>query len=536
MKLLLSWLSLFICIHFSIAQSLDPFLVTFDSQFEENNFNNLQSKSNLDLFLSIDPGMNDVRRDQIKAEIDILKSKLIKRKILSESPTNQAKILQKILHSKALKYYTPISPFHRVFLDGQYNCVSSTALYALILEDLQIPYVIKEQPTHVYLIMYPEGERIKVETTAPKNSFDVPKGLDIEETVEILIANELISKSKLDSVGYQQAFNDFFFRDASINLRELAGDQYANEAVIHYKSGDTTSSISSIFKACEIHPSQQNLLLKQSILEMKLFPLDFESFEELSYLKEYCNLKLASEEKIRYKLYQYFQHNLIAIENRKLVDSAYHYLDNNVINERSKSVITEFYYLGLSDYYNEARNQKNALKYALKVIEINPSNDLALGNSARFIANEIYEMNARDYYDLMSDEELDFLEEELTNGEIRLQHLQEYLTKYPKLKETTVMKALIYYIYAEIAIDTFTENDEEKALDYMEQANVQMRAIDDQELIDKDLIAWMYASAGAYFYRQGEMQRAMDYIKEGMEISPNHPRLVAKEKIIRRAM
>jgi tetratricopeptide (TPR) repeat protein len=81
------------------------------------------------------------------------------------------------------------------------------------------------------------------------------------------------------------------------------------------------------------------------------------------------------------------------------------------------------------------------------------------------------------------------------------------------------------------AFDDF--NDEAMGLEFMEKALNQKKKIEDPDLINDDITAWMYAAAGAYYYRDNQLQKALEYILEGLKISPDHPRLLNKEKIIR---
>ncbi|MGB0177310.1 MAG: hypothetical protein ACPF9D_09090, partial [Owenweeksia sp.] len=50
--------------------------------------------------------------------------------------------------------------FADLLKNGYFNCVSSTALHALLLERFNVPYTITEEPQHVYLVAQPENENI----------------------------------------------------------------------------------------------------------------------------------------------------------------------------------------------------------------------------------------------------------------------------------------------------------------------------------------------------------------------------------------
>jgi tetratricopeptide (TPR) repeat protein len=260
----------------------------------------------------------------------------------------------------------------------------------------------------------------------------------------------------------------------------------------------------------------------------------FLNFDEIIVLKEYCNLQVASAGNIHYKFYDFVHEHLIVNEDKKYVDSAYAYLIENISVKRNANIIEEYYNYGLAEYYDGARNRKLALKFLLKTIEVNPENNFAMSMAAKTISKVVYEFDVDDYYDSMTDEEYDSLEDELSEGELRLGILENYLDEYPVLGETSVIKSLYYYLLTETSTEAFDDfNDEAMGLEFMEKALNQKKKIEDPDLINDDITAWMYAAAGAYYYRDNQLQKALEYILEGLKISPDHPRLLNKEKIIR---
>ena len=54
---------------------------------------------------------------------------------------------------------------------GTYDCISGTALYALVLEGLNIPYKIWEMDYHAYLTVEVDGATIVFEATDPVHGF-----------------------------------------------------------------------------------------------------------------------------------------------------------------------------------------------------------------------------------------------------------------------------------------------------------------------------------------------------------------------------
>ena len=79
------------------------------------------------------------------------------------------KFIYDAFHDTFLKKYNSSVFFSEIFKNGNYNCVTATALYCYVFEKLDIPYKVKDLPTHVYLIAYPDLYNIKLETTVQGN-------------------------------------------------------------------------------------------------------------------------------------------------------------------------------------------------------------------------------------------------------------------------------------------------------------------------------------------------------------------------------
>lgn len=133
------------------------------------------------------------------------------------------KFLQKIFrqtHQRFLTEYHSNTPFSSVFSTGKYDCVASTALFALVLEYVGYTYQLYETHNHVYLkVQTPEGA-VLLETTNATQGF-------VKYTSEI----QTIENS------YHQ-----ILPQKGISLKELAGLQFYNEALSamqaeHYQEG-----------------------------------------------------------------------------------------------------------------------------------------------------------------------------------------------------------------------------------------------------------------------------------------------------------
>ena len=63
------------------------------------------------------------------------------------------------------------SGFSDLFRAGEYNYFTAASVYAIILDQLEIPYKIQELPTSISLLAYPDDEQITIEIEGSGSQF-----------------------------------------------------------------------------------------------------------------------------------------------------------------------------------------------------------------------------------------------------------------------------------------------------------------------------------------------------------------------------
>ena len=120
----------------------------------------------LDKFMAIKPTVSAIETKGHEEKIDQFCVEFA-RLDFSKNRLKQLKSVFEKTHTVFLKRYREQIFFPSVFETGEYNCVTATMLYVLILEKLKLPYAILEEPNHVYVIVYPDEDYIVFETTSP---------------------------------------------------------------------------------------------------------------------------------------------------------------------------------------------------------------------------------------------------------------------------------------------------------------------------------------------------------------------------------
>ncbi len=126
------------------------------------------------------------------------------------------------VHRKHLKRFSKYSLFADVMKNGTYDCVSGTALYALLLEGLNIPYEIWEMDYHAYLTLKVEGKTIVFEATDPVHGF-IAQPEQIEEHLNLY---KSAARAFKEAHGQKEALIH-----RAVTLKQLAGLQFYNRAI-----------------------------------------------------------------------------------------------------------------------------------------------------------------------------------------------------------------------------------------------------------------------------------------------------------------
>jgi tetratricopeptide (TPR) repeat protein len=160
--------------------------------------------------------------------------------------------------------------FQKLFENGDFNCVSATALYAIICEKLDIPTRIVEVPQHVYLIAYPGRSDIAIEATSQQGGYFEFDESFVARAVSSLHKSKIISDTELKGRPVRELFNDYYFSKGQITLKELAGLQYSNFALYHTEKGRIDEALRDSKKAAFLFPANRNYLVLRTLLMQKL--------------------------------------------------------------------------------------------------------------------------------------------------------------------------------------------------------------------------------------------------------------------------
>jgi len=486
---------------------------------------------------------SDERTLAVKKELDAFISEVKSSKLMNLSEVKLMKELHKKVHERFLGSYKYITPFNEIFETGKYNCVSSSALFALVLEELDIPYNIQVQPTHVYIMAYPDTKAISVEMTALKDAYYLPVRKDISRSLGILLELDLTTKEEIQKHGELQIYNEFYNSNDVVNLRQLVGIQYCNAALTASDDNNYEEAYDAICKTEILYNVDKTQFLKREFLISLLDDAEFDCLKDITYLIGYANLKKANESNV-YGEYTNFINKQLLINGKKdLADSSHLYITQSLMDTILAAKLNGVFYWGLSEYYSNAYNLKKQFDYAELAYKSSPEVPgiqlwftrcilQKLGKFSSYDEHE-FEDDFEDEYDYEGeDEEKEYQDESLN----LLAEYDSYVQKYPFLKTHNLFQMNYFYMCTYASNELYLENDGENGKKYFDMAIDTRDAMEDKEVLESEIVGWLYAEAGSYFYRKKDYKSALQILEEGLKFAPDHERLLVRIKYTKSKM
>jgi hypothetical protein len=220
----------------------------------QNPFINL-SKS--DYYLSLFSSTDSVSSDSDKLGSLILN--LEKHRHRSNSDRLFLKHLFMKTHHRILQNYVAYCSFNATLNDGDYNCLTGTAIYAILLTHFNIDFKVIETNYHIFLIANTGEGEILFESTDPINGF-------VDDSNAILKRTHDYRENKITSVNADNSYHYTFDMYNRVSMEELLGLLYYNYSIDAYNHKDLMRAINYLDKASRFYQSKRIEELSKIIL------------------------------------------------------------------------------------------------------------------------------------------------------------------------------------------------------------------------------------------------------------------------------
>lgn len=490
--------------------------VNFSSDFERETFVKFNKSGNKELLLPLLLTTYDLANTetakQINDKISSLTDQLLSEGIRDKKNDKKIKIVYHDVHTAFLKKYQEEVHFQDIFTSGNYNCVTASALFAFVFEKLDIPYEIKEEPTHVYLLAYPNSSNILVETTTPLTGFLAFDDRFKQNFINVLKNQKIIGSSELSSKSTDELFNAYYFKKEKLALQQLVGVHFYNDALFKRDKNDIKGAYQQMEKAYILYkaPKSEYLLMHfgvELISKEKLQPKDKALL--ISKISRYKDQGITSE-MIKGEFINLTNDLLTRDNNKNLYKECYQVINRGITDiELSKEISYIYFYENGRILYNQG-NFTSAKPYFEKALAIQPNNSDLIGIFTTSIANTLRnERRAKPISD----------------------SLEVYIKKFPALLLNNNFNSMIAMSYALRFGEAYQKSNRVEGETYKSKFEEIISSNKDLS-ITPSLVGSAYASAGSFYFKLGQKKIAKELIEKGLEIVPENFELRARLQMI----
>ncbi len=476
--------------------------IDFQNEIEKElliNYSNGKEIEPVDLFTSFN--LSDLSKIKDYKTVITEHIKEIENKGIENKKTKQkVQVIYKLTHDKYFKQYTQNAYFDEIFETGNYNCVTATSLYALLLNHFKIDYKIKKTPNHVYIEVKDLKKNILMESTFPQDGvFEYSDNLK-KEYIDYLEKNKLL-KSEDKELSVQEIFSQYFYSAEEINIYQLSSLQYYNLGLAKLNVPEFNEALIN-FEKCKIldnDNSNIDYLINISLLNI----LNNGSTDALilSRLIDNSHNNLVNRETTEY----YFDKiSKELINNNPKLDKYHSFFSQLTASLFDTSDLNNFrfkYYLYCGQYYEINGQLDKAVTSIGQAYSLNPTNLDAKKILLGLIDKHLREIGYR--------------------GEGIIKTVEGYFGDYPFLKDYNDLNNFRIAVYSCGIMDNLYRKDVDSALEYLPGFEKSIEGVKHNQNIMMT-IGEVYCDLYRIHLINNKIEKANYYLKRGYELSPNN--------------
>ncbi len=431
---------------------------------------------------------------------------------LQKKNDKKIKHIYKVVHDRFFTQYEEENRFYEIIETGKYNCVTATALYAWFFDQLGIPYHIKEEPTHVYLVAYPFSDNIVVESTSPLKGFYAFTTEFKSRYVQTLKDQKIIGTEEY-SIGVEALFNKYYFGTGNITFRQLIGIHYMNDALFRRDHDDIAGAYEQSKKAWLYYPGTRSEFMLMSFTSARIETPNIDLIEKsrlIGYASRMKNAGVTSD-MILGEFNNITQNVLIKKNDRPLYKKCYNELIALITNKELAEEITFNYNYENGRIYYNTGNYVAAKPYLLSAFKLQPEN-ADLGSIVVACIGQSFRNNQ--------------------NNKAILDSLERYQKTFPALSSNSNFNSMLGLVYVTIFAEAYENEKIAEGEKYQKLFETLYRTDKNLSILSPEHVGQAYSNACAYYFKKGQKAKARQFIEQGLSIVPNDQQLKLRRQMI----
>lgn len=429
------------------------------------------------------------------------------------SPAKRIKKIFSLTKKKYLENYYLYSFFPDLISENHFNCVTGTALFAIILDELDIPYSIVEMTQHVYLVAYPKSYRIAMESTSERNGVYTWTEHTKIEAVGFLISIGKVTEDEVRLKGVNAIIEEYFYTNEELNFEGIAGLHFINRSLYLSDRKKHLEALNCLSRARQLYQGPTLDLIEGSVLANLIQKSELDSIAIVNYLTRYYSVCGSNPEKQRtLRNFDYvINEALLTRRDMAFIDSTEKLIRLNLPEEDQKLFFALVEETKAIWHFNRGKYDQaliaSELSYSLNAKNKNVEDILAVS-----IINALQDSD-------LDDKEIGY-------------RVIEYITKYPFLRESPQFVNFEIIVYAVLSGDYYFHNNIAEASYYFDlmQKLLENPEIDLREVSES--LAESYAQRSSYHFRIKDYQEAFKWIELALKYDPESNSHLAKREYI----
>ncbi|MCD4698795.1 MAG: hypothetical protein K8S16_21395 [Bacteroidales bacterium] len=486
--------------------------ITEEKAFKE--LNNQKQSDFVTLFSTVDNTITSYEIEKIRVSVSDYIKRFQTTDFIKNKPGKKIKKIHNSIHSVYFEKYDYNTYFHQIFDNGVYNCVTSSALYGIVLNELQIPFTVKETMGHVFLVAYPETQYIVVEATNPYKGYYTFSKSFKENYKKYLLENKLISRKEFANKTAGQVFEEYYIKEKDINLKQLVGLLYYNKSFEKLEAENVKESYELAKKSFFLYPSEKARFILYITATALLSTSNYSDIKSTEYIYRISRFEDTITDNSFSKLAFLNATDQILISSGQInyYDEYFNLLNQKIYNPELKKEFSFIYHYERGRYFYNQTLYEDAKVDLEKSINIKP---LHMDAQALFIQNFINRTEK-----VMAPEQIIF-------------EIEHYNEKFPELRNNSKFRQIYLRAILLGSERNFDLGLTDKAFDYLEQFETLYPSMDNNYIFLNESIIRAYSAAATYYFKKGRYELSKQYIDKGLYYVPNNFELLNRRRALR---
>ena len=513
------WLFCFLISIFCGATPSDSLVrwseISFSSAFEKTALHNFFKSNEKDYLLALlgnvspgDENLAGLFEDKINVTLrEIQGSDNLKKK-----NDKKVKYLYQVIHDRFLAKYEGESQFYEILKSGNYNCVTATALYALFFERLGIPYTIKEEPTHVYLVAYPNADNILIETTTPASGFTSFDTDFKTKYITALKSQKIIGSAEVKASNLDELFNKYYFGKENINLTQLIGIHYLNDGLFKREDKDIAGAYEQMEKGYLFYPNSRSEFLLMSFTAARLEDAKLDPIHRAALIGRISRFSnTVTVDMIKGEFYNLTQDVLTKSNDKDLYKRCYQETILNIANPVLAAEVSYIYYYENGRIYYNQGNYTRAKPFFAQAMRLQPNNVDLGGTFVSCLAQTFRNEH---------------------NNRSILDSLEIYKSRFTSLEQNNNFMSMMGLAYVIEFGNSFERGNVALGEKYEALFESLYESNKDLTLMNPDAVGKAYSDASVFYFKKGQKAKARELLEKGLQIVPNDYQLRRRKQMI----